>query len=193
MFLGVIFFQIMLSEMLPTTGYLTDMHYFTFFSTILPVLIAISHTVIFGAATKGARKAELLDLVMKLRKSPNRMRKIILVQRRVRVFLARKHLQQSRLLRTQVLPAGSEGIALDASEDRARSSLGQAMFGAQQPRSSSCKAKIRRLSARFNDAIERVCVYGVSWTNWTMALAFAVSYIVVVMVIFKGQGGDPCK
>ena len=33
--LGIVFFQIMLSDLLPTTGYLTDMHKFTFGSTLM--------------------------------------------------------------------------------------------------------------------------------------------------------------
>jgi len=98
-FLGVIFFQIMISEMLPTTGYLTDMHMFTFFSTVLPVLIAVSHVFIFGASMKGAIMAELLSLKTKISKSRVKMAKLIMVQRRVRVYLARKKLHETRLLR----------------------------------------------------------------------------------------------
>jgi hypothetical protein len=194
-FLGVIFFQIMLSEMLPTTGYLTDMHYFTFFSTVLPVLIAISHVFIFGASALGARKEELLNRTKALRKSRSAMRKTIMIQRLVRRHLARKRLQESRRLHaTEVHPAGSEGNGeLKGSEVRALADLGSSLFRLQSVRDSSFQAKVLRLFIRVRQAIELICVYSLSWMNWGMALAFALAYIVVVMVVFKGQGGEVCS
>jgi hypothetical protein len=194
-FLGVIFFQIMLSEMLPTTGYLTDMHYFTFFSTVLPVLIAISHVFIFGAAAKGARKEALLSRTTALRKSRSAVRKTVMVQRQVRRYLARKRLQESRRLRaTEVHPADSKGTGgeLKGLDDRALAGVGLVLFGNQRPRDASCKAKTLRLFTRLNQAIELMCVYGVSWMNRGMSLGFAIAYIIVVMSIFKGQGGEVC-
>ena len=59
----------MLSDLLPTTGYLTDMHWFTFFSTIIVVLIAISHVFIFGIQTKAASKEHLIRRIATLRRS----------------------------------------------------------------------------------------------------------------------------
>lgn len=89
-FLGVIFFQIMLSDLLPTTGYLTDMHYFTFFSTVLVVGVAASHVLIFWIQSKASKRAEFLRRIAVLRKSRRLTPAVIFVQRRVRLFLVRR-------------------------------------------------------------------------------------------------------
>jgi len=95
-FLGVIFFQIMLSELLPNTGYLTDMHWFTFSSTMLVVAIAVSHVIIFAMQSKAAHKEALLRRMFMLRKSRRSRPAVTKLQRHVRIWLARRRLQEKR-------------------------------------------------------------------------------------------------
>ena len=88
----------MLSELLPTTGYLTDMHWFTFISTVLVVLIAASHVFIFAIQSKAVAKRELLRRIAQLRKSRRTQPAVAMVQRQVRIHLARKSIQERKQL-----------------------------------------------------------------------------------------------
>ena len=68
------------------------MHWFTFLSTVLIIFVAGTHVLIFGIQAKAAEKAHLLRRLAQLRRSRRALPAVIRVQRRVRVYLLRKHL-----------------------------------------------------------------------------------------------------
>ena len=207
-FLGVIFFQIMLSELLPTTGYLTDMHWFTFFSTVLVVLIAASHVCIFGIQTKAVQKGELLRRMARLRKSRRVAPAVAIVQRQVRIHLARKSVQERKQLlskqqraQDENAPAGTAiwvgarvgPLAADQPQDEAQAQsraehkvLSLLETYRAQSQNTTLKGKALRILKEFNDVFEIFCVNCLIWINWIVAIAFVAAYFVILTTIFKG-------
>jgi hypothetical protein len=208
-FLGVIFFQIMLSELLPTTGYLTDMHWFTFGSTMLVVLIASSHVFIFGVQSKAVLKGELLRRMALLQKSRRTRPAVIKVQRQVRIHLARKIMQERRQLlskqqQTQEDPATASGTATWVSprvsplgtgepqdEARAQRKTEHAvlnLFSTYHDQSKS--TTVMGILKDMNDMVELFCVNCLTWINWLIAIVFVAAYFIMLTTIFKGADQD---
>ena len=209
-FLGVIFFQIMLSELLPTTGYLTDMHWFTFFSTVLVVLIAGSHVCIFGIQSKAVQKGELLRRMARLRKSRRVPPAVAIVQRQVRIHLARKSVQERKLLLSKqqqaveaatdapaAAPAGTaiwvgprvSPLSADQPQDGAEHKVLSLLetYRAQSQKDTTLKGKALRTLKAVNDVFELFCVNCLIWINWIVAIAFVAAYFVILTTIFKGE------
>ena len=210
-FLGVIFFQIMLSELLPTTGYLTDMHWFTFFSTVLVVLIAGSHVCIFGIQSKAVQKGELLRRMARLRKSRRVPPAVAIVQRQVRIHLARKSVQERKLLLSKqqqaveaatdapaAAPAGTaiwvgprvSPLSADQPQDGAEHKVLSLLetYRAQSQNNTTLKGKALRTLKAVNDVFELFCVNCLIWINWIVAIAFVAAYFIILATIFKGEG-----
>ena len=197
--------QIMLSEMLPTTGYLTDMHTFTFCSTLLVICIAVSHVLIFGIQSKGARKERIVRRLEQLRRSRQAVPAAIRLQRRVRVHLALKRLQKTRLAarhsengqaapaaplasRARVQPAGGK-LKLERRESQATSRSVLALMGQTRDRA-SWRGHLVRFGRRLNEAFEFFCVYCLVYLNWLIALIFASAYVIIIATTFKGRGSE---
>lgn len=208
-FLGVIFFQIMLSELLPTTGYLTDMHWFTFGSTMLVVLIASSHVFIFGVQSKAVLKGELLRRMALLRKSRRTRPAVIKVQRQGRIHLARKIMQERRqlLLKQQQMqedPATASGTATWVSPRVSPLGTGEPQEEAQAQRKTehavlslfstyhdqSKNTTVKGILKDLNDMVELFCVNTLTWINWLIAIVFVAAYFIMLTTIFKGADQD---
>ena len=114
-FLGAIFLQIMISDLLPTTGYLTDMHYFTFYATVLVVAVALSHVIIFAIQAKAAARATVLRRVSRLHKSRRLLPAVVQLQRRVRGHLLRRRLEaqtlEAKMLNVSLIGVGGPASA----------------------------------------------------------------------------------
>lgn len=201
-FLGVIFFQIMLSDLLPTTGYLTDMHLFTFLSTMLVVVVALSHVVIYGIYTRGEKKRTLLQKMRLLQKSRRLLPAVIMVQRRVRVFLARKYLQR-RIVdtdRRKVHPADGAGtsteqvesLAVARKQEEARATQAAATLAVARLVTMGRKEKLpfaRRVTVIVkwaNLQFELFCVHMLVHVNWLVAFAISVGYVLMLLFVFQG-------
>ena len=206
----------MLSELLPTTGYLTDMHWFTFISTVLVVLIAASHVFIFAIQSKAVAKGELLRRLAQLRKSRRTQPAVAMVQRQVRIHLARKSMQERKQLlskqqQAQEDPATAPGTgsAIWVSprvsplgtgelleETQARKKAEHAVlsllsaYRAQSQNNTiklnSLNGKMLRIFRELNNVVELFCVNVLIWINWFIAIVFVAAYFIILMTIFKG-------
>lgn len=188
----------MLSELLPTTGYLTDMHWFTFFSTVLIVLIAASHVGIFAIHSKAVAKGKLLRRMAQLRKSRRTLPAVVMVQRQVRIHLARKSVQQRKQLLTapgaatwvsrRVVPLG---IGEQQEEVQARKKVEHAVLSlisadGAQSQNNTIKGKMLRIFRELDDVVELFCVNVLMWIIWLLPIIFAAAYLILLMTIFKG-------
>ena len=208
----------MLFDLLPTTGYLTDMHMFTFISTVLVVLIAASHVFIFAIQSKAVAKGELLRRLAQLRKSRRTQPAVAMVQRQVRIHLARKSMQERKQLlskqqQAQEDPATAPGTgsAIWVSprvsplgtgelleETQARKKAEHAVlsllsaYRAQSQNNTiklnSLNGKMLRIFRELNDVVELFCVNVLIWINWLVATVFVIAYIIILMTVFKGAG-----
>jgi len=201
----------MLSELLPTTGYLTDMHWFTFISTVLVVLIAASHVFIFAIQSKAVAKGELLRRLAQLRKSRRTQPAVAMVQRQVRIHLARKSMQERKQLlskqqQAQEDPATAPGTATWVSrrvsplvtyepqeEAQAQKKAEHAVLSLlstyrAQSKDNTIKGKMLLIYRELNDVVELFCVNVLTWINWLVATVFVIAYFIILMTIFKGAG-----
>ena len=202
-FLGIIFFQIMLSELLPTTGYLTDMHLFTFGSTVLIALIAVSHVFIFGIQAKAVHKSKLLRRMALLRKSRRARPAAVLVQRQVRIHLARKSMQERKQQQTQV-PAAAPGTATcvsprvsplgtvkpkeEAQAERKAVHAVISLFSAYHNQSKN--TTVMGIFKEVNNTVELLCANFLTWINWIIAITFLAAYFIMLTTLFKGANQD---
>ena len=201
----------MLFDLLPTTGYLTDMHWFTFISTVLVVLIAASHVCIFAIQSKAVAKRELLRRIAQLRKSRRTQPAVAMVQRQVRIHLARKSMQERKQLlskqqQAQEDPATAPGTAIWVSprvsplgtgelleETQARKKAEHAVLSLLSAyrapsKDNTIKGKTLRIYRELNDVVELFCVNVLTWINWLVATVFVIAYFIILMTIFKGAG-----
>jgi hypothetical protein len=178
--LGIVFFQIMLSDLLPTTGYLTDMHKFTFGSTLMVCLIAFSHVIIYSIFYRGEQK---------------------------RIYLARRSL---RYLREQVsvsavkiavdIPSSARknatAVEVRRRKSAATTTVAHMAFSHARVRGPWWKQVLRCIK-KIDYAIEAFCVFCLDRTNSLIAFLFAVGYAVMVTLVFKDatwhQGAHICK
>jgi len=61
--LAINVFQIVLVENMPETGYLTDLHWYTFFNTVLLALIALQSIIVCEASKRETKRRELLKVL----------------------------------------------------------------------------------------------------------------------------------
>lgn len=206
-FLGVIFFQIMLSDLLPTTGYLTDMHLFTFFSTVLVVAVALTHVFVFAIQKKAKHKLVLLQRLRQLRRSRRAVPAVMVVQRRVRVYLAQRRMR-ARLELTEPLTSivadggssergGTKGGGRRVAPTPPKNDAGDhrtvlaAMYGGA--RSELAPPSRWPVLQRLNEALEHFCVILLGRANVLFALAFACTYVVMMFVIFSSAFDHPSE
>ena len=201
----------MLSELLPTTGYLTDMHWFTFISTVLVVLIAASHVFIFAIQSKAVAKRELLRRIAQLRKSRRTQPAVAMVQRQVRIHLARKSMQERKQLlskqqQAQEDPATAPGTvsAIWVSPRVSPLGTGEPQEEAQAQRKTehavlslfstyhdqSKNTTVKGILKDLNDMVELFCVNTLTWINWLIAIVFVAAYFIMLTTIFKGADQD---
>ena len=215
--LGVVFFQIMLSELLPTTGYLTDMHWFTFFATMMIVLIAFSHVFIFAVFYRGERKRAVIYRVRKLTKTRRMMPAVIRVQRLARIYLARRCLQYMReekeLRETTPVEIAVERVSSSSLakkladnntivEDRrkraaAAKALARVIFAdGTEAETLTFSNRVMRIIKKIDLTIEAFCVFCLDKTNLFIAILFTVGYAFMLFTIFKDatwhQGSHVC-
>lgn len=219
--LGVVFFQIMLSDLLPITGYLTDMHYFTFYSTLLIVMMAFSHVIIFAIFHRGERKRAVIHRVKKLSKSRRMAPAVLRVQRLARVYLARKYLQYLReeqealSTKIQVEVAGqrssrssssSSSSSIVAQETQAEKrrkkalaakAVSRVMFSGRESKNLHFSQRVLRIIKKIDALIESFCVFCLDHTNWLVAIGFTAGYAIMMTTSFKDatwhMGAHVCK
>ena len=218
--LGVVFFQIMLSDLLPITGYLTDMHYFTFYSTLLIVMMAFSHVMIFAIFHRGERKRAVIHRVRNLSKSRRMAPAVLRVQRLARVYLARKYLrylreeQEALSTKIQVEVAGqrssrsssSSSSSIVAKETKAEKRLKEAsaakaisrvMFSGRESKNLHFSQRVLRLIKKIDALVESFCVFCLDHTNWLVAIGFTAGYAIMLTTSFKDatwhMGAHVCK
>ena len=218
--LGVVFFQIMLSDLLPITGYLTDMHYFTFYSTLLIVMMAFSHVIIFAIFHRGERKRAVIHRVKKLSKSRRMAPAVLRVQRLARVYLARKYLhylrevraEQEALTKIQVEVAGQRSsrssssssssiVVKETKAEKQKASAAKAvsrvMFSGRESKNLHFSQRVLRLIKKIDALIESFCVFCLDHTNWFVAIGFTAGYTIMMTTSFKDatwhRGAHVCK
>ena len=205
--LGVVFFQIMLSDLLPITGYLTDMHWFTFFSTLFIVLMAFSHVFIFAIFHRGERKRAVIHRVRKLSKTRRMAPAVIRVQRLARIYLARKYLhclreeKQLREIHVEVAvkrssssstsSATKEAVIIDTKAEKRRKQAAAAkavvriMVGGRETRKLNFSQRVLRAIKKVDELIEAFCVFCLDYTNWLVAILFLGGYAIMMITTFQ--------
>ena len=206
--LGVVFFQIMLSDLLPITGYLTDMHWFTFLSTAAIVMMAFSHVIIFAIFHRGERKRAVIHRVRKLSKSRRTAPAVICMQRLARVYLARKYLRclreekELRTIHVEVAversssSSSSSSVAKDAAiidtkaekrrkQAAAAKAVARVMVGGRESKKLHFSQRVRRTIKKVDELIESFCVYCLDHTNWLVAIVFTGGYAIMMITQFK--------
>ena len=136
---------------------------------------------------------------------------VAIVQRQVRIHLARKSVQERKLLlskqqqaveaATDAPAAASAGTAIwvgprvsplsadqpqDGAEHKVLSLL--ETYRAQSQKDTTLKGKALRTLKAVNDVFELFCVNCLIWINWIVAIAFVAAYFIILATIFKGEG-----
>ena len=206
-FLGVIFFQLMMNELLPTTGYLTDMHMFTFYATVLVVAVSGTHVTMYLLHAKAHSRAEMLQRFQKLRKSRRALASVFKVQREVRRWLAVKRLnrgassqgvplQQVKTSDNQVVPiegTSTTGGSSHLAQQRISIGgggrvavlkflqLGKAPAARQTPRT-----QVLNAWNKFNSNVEHMSVFWMYKLNAAFAFTFVGAHLALTLSIFQG-------
>jgi len=85
--LAINVFQIVLVENMPETGYITDLHSYTFYNTVLLALIALQSIVVCEAVKREAKKKELEQALRSVKNNPEVDAKVRMLQRYIRRFI----------------------------------------------------------------------------------------------------------
>ena len=160
------------------------------------------------------REGELLRRMARLRKSRRVPPAVAIVQRQVRIHLARKSVQERKLLLSKQQQAAAVEAATDANAPASAPagtaiwvgprvtplSAGQPQDGAehkvlslldtyraQSQNNTTLKGKALRTLREVNEVFELFCVNCLIWINWIVAIAFVAAYFVILATIFKGE------
>ena len=168
------------------------------------------------------RLLQVLRKFRRLQKSRRTEPAVVMVQRQLRIHLARKRLQEQRAAgglppqqqaqqasaepgRARVTPEGvvlgsSTGASAGQQKESAQAMLGLLDAYHTTPRKdTSCKGRALDLWRKCNDGFEFFCVYSLIYFNWFTAVAFAGVYMAMILTIFKdapwlqGTNYTPCR
>ena len=83
-YLGVIFFQILIVELLPRTNSFTTMHLFMFLSSVFNGIIVLEHVLVYALNVLVGERAELVLRIKKLKRNARAVRYAVRLQRSFR-------------------------------------------------------------------------------------------------------------
>ena len=89
-FLGVIFFQILIVESLPRTGSFTTMHLFMFLSSVFNGIIVLEHALVYALNAWVGKQAAIIQRVKLLSRSPRAVAFAVRLQRAFRMHRIHK-------------------------------------------------------------------------------------------------------
>lgn len=104
-YLGVIFFQIMIVEALPRTNAFTTMHQFMFLSSVFNGIIVLEHVLVYALNALVGERAERVRRIQKLKKNAKAVRYAVRLQRSFRNH--RIHVLHQRALSERSLKVGA--------------------------------------------------------------------------------------
>ena len=104
-YLGVIFFQIMIVEALPRTDGFTTMHRFMFLSSVFNGIIVLEHVLVYALNKLVGERAERVRRIQKLKKNAKAVRYAIRLQRSFRNH--RIHVLHQKALSDRSLKVGT--------------------------------------------------------------------------------------
>ena len=124
-YLGVIFFQILIVELLPRTNSFTTMHRFMFLSSVFNGIIVLEHLLVYALNALVGKRAELVLRTKKLKRNARAVRYAVRLQRsfrnhRIHVLhqKALQGLSGSSKAGASFSAAASTASSVDGSDDR---------------------------------------------------------------------------
>jgi hypothetical protein len=155
-YLGVIFFQIMIVEALPRTNSFTTMHRFMFLSSVFNGIIVLEHVLVYALNALVGERAERVRRIQKLKKNAKAVRYAVRLQRsfrnhRIHVLhqraLSKRSLKVGASSPTDASTNGSDGIwpiafQVDPADVRVRDESGEARHSTQSGASSSTRSGV---------------------------------------------------